>query len=71
MTSEERHKLHCDFHAGVRMMMDKIEKVAKEKSSWSLSELGEMSDILKDLAVSEKEIAKAHHLYSEHSDEVY
>lgn len=71
MTHEERHKLHCDFHAGVRMMMDKIEKVAREKSSWSLSELGEMSDILKDLASTEKDVAKVYHLYLEHSDEVY
>lgn len=71
MTYEERYKLYCDFHSGVRMMMDKVEKVAREKSSWSLSDLSEMSDIMKDLASSEKDIAKANHYYSEHSEEVY
>jgi hypothetical protein len=71
MTHEERHKLYCDFHSGVRMMMDKIEKIAKEKSAWSLVEMGELSDIMKDLATTEKSIAKAHHYYSEKSDERY
>lgn len=71
MTSEERHKMYCDIHSGVRMMMDKVEKIAREKPSWSLSDLGEMSDILKDLASSEKDIAKASYYYSEHSDETY
>lgn len=71
MTTEERKKLYDDFHSGVRMMMDKIEKIAKEKSSWTLCEMGEMSDIMKDLAMTEKGIAKAHHYYSEKSDEAY
>lgn len=71
MTHEERHKLYCDFHTGVRMMMDKVEKVASEKTAWSLSEMGELSDIMKDLAMTEKAIAKAHHYYSEKSDELY
>lgn len=71
MTHEERHKLYCDFHSGVRMMMDKIEKIAREKNAWTLSEMGELSDIMKDLAMTEKSIAKAHYYYSEKSDEVY
>lgn len=71
MTHEERHKLYCDFHSGVRMMMDKIEKIAREKNAWTLSEMGELSDIMKDLAMTEKAIAKAYHYYSEKSDEVY
>ena len=71
MTSEERRKLYCDFHDGVRMMMDKLEKVAKTKDAWSLSEMGELADIMKDLAMTEKYIAKAHYIYSEHSEEVY
>jgi hypothetical protein len=53
------------------MMMDKIEKIAREKPSWSLVEMGELSDIMKDLAMTEKAIAKAHYYYSEKSDEVY
>ena len=71
MTHEERKKLYDDFHSGVRMMMDKIEKIAREKSSWTLMEMGELADIMKDLAMTEKGIAKAHHIYSEKSDETY
>ena len=36
MTTEERKKLYDDFHSGVRMMMDKIGKIAQEKSTWSM-----------------------------------
>ena len=71
MTSEERKKLYDDFHSGVRMMMDKIEKIARDKSSWSLSEMGMLADIMKDLATTEKGIAKAHYCYQEKSEESF
>ena len=71
MISEERKKLYDDFHSGVRMMMDKIEKIAREKSTWTLCEMGELADIMKDLAMTEKGIAKAHYMYSEKSEETY
>lgn len=71
MTSEERKKLYDDFHSGVRMMMDKMEKVVRSKDAWSLSEMGCLADIMKDLAMTEKYVAKAHYIYSEHSEEVY
>lgn len=71
MTNEERTKLYSDFHSGVRMMMDKLEKISREESSFTLAEMGEIADIMKDLAMTEKAIAKAHHCYSEHSDKSY
>ena len=71
MTSEERMKLYNDFHSGVRMMMDKITEVAKKKESWTLCEMGQLADIMKDLAMTEKGIAKAHYMYTEKSDESY
>lgn len=71
MTSEERKKLYDDFHSGVRMMMDKLEKIAREETGFTLAEMGEIADIMKDLAMTEKGIAKAHHCYSEHSDKSY
>lgn len=71
MTSEERKKLYEDFHSGVRMVMDKLEKISREKSTWSLSEMGCLADIMKDLAMTEKGIAKAHKYYEEYSEEVY
>ena len=71
MTSEERMKLYSDFHSGVRMMMDKLEKIARADVAMTLSEMGELADIMKDLSCVEKNIAKAHHCYSEKSDKVY
>lgn len=71
MTTEERMKLYDDFHSGVRMMMDKLEKVARADVAMTLSEMGEIADIMKDLAMTEKGIAKAHHCYSEKSDKAY
>jgi hypothetical protein len=71
MTSEERMKLYDDFHSGVRMMMDKVEKIAKSEAEWTLDDMGKMADMMKDLAVTEKSIAKAHHCYAEHSDKRY
>ena len=71
MTSEERKKLYDDFHSGVRMMMDKLEKVARDSAEMTLDEMGKVADIMKDLAMTEKGIAKAHHCYAEHSDKSY
>lgn len=71
MTNEERMKLYDDFHSGTRMMMDALERVAKSEDKWSLDEMGKMSGIIKDLAMTEKAIAKAHYCYSEHSDKRY
>lgn len=71
MTHDERMKLYSDFHSGVRMMMDKLEKIARADVAMTLSEMGELADIMKDLSCVEKNIAKAHHCYSEKSDKVY
>lgn len=71
MTHEERKELHHKFHSGVKMLVDKMEKIGKEKSMWSLEEMHCLADILKDLAKTEKYLAKTHCLYKEHSEEMY
>lgn len=71
MTTEERKMLYDRFHSGVRMFMDKIEKIAKEKNSWTLDEMYQVADIMKDMAETEKCIAKAHYMYCEKSEEMY
>lgn len=71
MTSEERKNLYDRFHSGVKMFMDKIEKISREKESWALSEMYQVADIMKDMAETEKAIAKAHCIYSEHTEEMY
>lgn len=71
MTNEDRHKLYEDFHSGVRMMMDKLEKIARSEDAMTLAEMGELADMMKDMSYVEKNIAKAHYCYSEKSDKVY
>lgn len=71
MTHEERKKLYDDFHSGARMMMDRLEKVAREEPEMTLDDMGKVADIMKDLAMTEKAIAKAHYCYAEHSDKTY
>lgn len=71
MTAEERRILYDKMHSGVRMFADKIEKISREKDNWSMAEMYQMADILKDMAETEKCLAKAHYMYSEHPEEVY
>jgi len=63
MTSEERMKLYNDFHSGVRMMMDKVTEICRKKESWMLYEIYMMADIMKDMASTEKSIAKSDETY--------
>lgn len=58
---EERMKLHSDMRKGSQMLIERIEKVAKEQDKFSWQELMYMSDIMKDLSEVEKNLAKACH----------
>lgn len=58
---EEYKKRIC---AGISMVLEKSEKIGREKREWSLEEVGEMSEALKD-------IAKTHYYLSEHSIEKF
>ena len=68
MTHEEVKK---NIHDGIKMIFDQMEQIGREKHAWSLCELGEASDILKDISKAHKNLAKAHYYMSEHSDERY
>lgn len=61
MTNEEKMKLHDDMRKGSQMLVERLEKVAREKSSFSWQELMYMADIIKDLSEAEKNLAKACH----------
>ena len=50
--------------AGIEMVLDKSEKIGREKKDWTIDELYKMTDIVKDLS-------KMHYYLSEHSDERY
>ena len=53
------------------MVVEKAEKVGKEKKEYSLEDLGKISDVVKDCAEAMKDLAKAHFYMSEHSEEKY
>jgi hypothetical protein len=65
---EEYKKRIC---AGISMVLEKSEKIGREKREWSLEEVGEMSDIVKDMSEALKDIAKTHYYLSEHSIEKF
>lgn len=65
---EELKKRIC---SGINMVSEKAEKIGREKREWSLTELGEISDIVKDMSQALKDLAKIHYYLSEHSMEKY
>ena len=71
MTNEEIKKLHERIYTGLDMISEKAEMIGRAKSEWSLCELGEMSDIQKDISESFKNLIKVHVMTSEHSVEKY
>lgn len=71
MTNEERKNMYERFHSGVKMYLDRIEKISREKATWTMTELGDIADIMKDMSEVEKNIAKAHMIYCDHDEETY
>ena len=71
MTDEEMEMCKERIHKGMRMVMDKAEKIAREEAEWSIEELGMMSDITKDMSEVLKNMAKTHYYLCEHSMKKY
>ena len=72
MTHDEIDKMKERIYDGLDMVMDKAEKIGKEKSGgYTIDELYKMADILKDSAKTLKDLAKAHKIFSEHDVERY
>ncbi len=71
MTHEEKEKMICDMHSGMRMLIEGLSAIGMEKTNWTLDEMGKCSDIIKDVACAHKDLAKAHYYMSEHSYETY
>ena len=57
--------------SGIEMVLEKSEKIGREKKDWTIDELYKMADIVKDCAESLKDLSKMHYYLSEHSDERY
>lgn len=71
MTADEITEMMHRIHRGLDMVSEKAEKIGREKSEWSLCELGQMADIEKDIAKTLKYLVKVHIMTSEHSIEKY
>lgn len=71
MTHDEICMLKDRVYDGIKMVVDKAEKVGKEKKEYSMDDLGKMSDVVKDCAEAIKDLAKAHYYMAEHSEEKY
>lgn len=71
MTHEEIHEIEEQYHTTTKGIMNKVTEICKTKKSWSLVELGEITDIVKDLSEIHKNIAKVYHLISEKSLETF
>ena len=69
MTREEKSKIISALVDGMSMFVDKLEIIGRNKSEWSITEMGCVADIMKDISETYKNLAKAHSLYSEHDDE--
>lgn len=55
------------IHTGIEMVLEKVEKISREKKEWSIDEVFKVSDIVKDMAEALKDLSKA----SEYSIETF
>lgn len=55
--------------SSIETILEKAEKIGKEKKEWSIDELYKASDIVKDMSESLKNLSKMHYYLSEHTDE--
>lgn len=59
MEKNEVMQMRCDMREGVKMLMREIEDFGKSKKSFSMDEMMDVSDMLKDMSEVEKNLAKA------------
>lgn len=71
MTSEDKSKIMSSLVSGMSMLVDKLEIVGRNKTDWTMGEMGCVADIMKDVSETMKNLAKTHAIYSEHDDERY
>lgn len=71
MTNDEMEVCKEKIHKGMLMVLEKAEHIGRTETMWSLEELGEMSDITKDMSEVLKNLAKTHYYLAEHSIKKY
>lgn len=65
MTHEERKVMRDMIEHKSADLLERLERFCAESSGLTLMQIGEVSDILKDLSEVEKNMAKVRHLESE------
>jgi hypothetical protein len=63
------NELHDRICTSIEMVIEKSEKIGREKKEWTLDEVYKISDVVKDMSEALKDLAKAHYYLSEHSAE--
>lgn len=66
MTHEERMAVREKVERKSADLLERLERFCSETSGLTLSQMGEVADMLKDISEVEKNLAKAHHLEREH-----
>ena len=61
MSKEEINLMREAMHKGVKMLIEEMEKYARENKSVSWEAMMNMSDILKDMSKSEKNLMRANY----------
>lgn len=71
MTHEERISMRNMIEHKSADLLERLERFCAESSGLTLMQIGEVSDVLKDLAEVEEKLAKAYHYESKnpHYDE--
>lgn len=65
----ERHEFYKEMQKSIKSHYERIDKKMREKPEITWDEAMDFADIVKDLTEAEKNLAKAHYYYCEHSDE--